>query len=282
MGVPGPLQTIDRGDHRLLVEASIDNPRLVRGVDQLVIHDAAGVEHFFRLYPNINAEALKQKILQEIAPPPIPAVWLHCVDKQRGEEYEKLLRRMFPKGNQHCLPDTPVGMHPAEGLVHLTINQHYWQSIAKVGFHYYLAHNRRGVRGDEPGFAAIRNFVINGGDKSLFFHNPRHRFALPFGELPSGGIMTPTRWCHVLGADESRKEVVAYVHMFVGPACIPFPYYIILGTLDSDIVGLTSFIHGHVYLYDEQQNPTGTAGVVEAATATVYRSDRIAASVFVQ
>jgi hypothetical protein len=282
MGVPGLSHTIDREDHQMLVLPSVDDPQRVVGVDQLVIQDSKGDEHHFRLFPNMNADALKRDILNTIAPPPIPKVWLHCNDAQRGEEFQSLVRRMFPNGEKHQLPDFPVGTHAVNGQVRLTVNEHYWRSLAKIGFHYYLCHTRRGVRGDEPGFAGIRDFIINGGDKSKFFRKPKDLFGLPFGELPEGGILTPTQWCHILGANETSNEVFAYVHLFVGPACIPTPHYIALGTLDSEIVGLNSFIHGHVYLYDEQQNPTGKAGVVKEATVTMYRLDGVPASVFLQ
>jgi len=282
MGSQGPAHTIDKGDHRMLVRPSDDDPQKVYGLDQIVIHDSKGIEHFFRLFPNMNADVLKQKIESEIAPPPIPALWLHCSDVQRGEEYESLIRKMWSRGERHVLPPTPEGNHPVNGRIQLTVNEHYWRSLAKIGFHYYLCHSRRGVRGDEPGFAAIRNFIINGGDRMLFFRAPQNAYAMPFGELPDGGIKTPIQWCHVLGADETNKEVAAYVHLFVGPACIPTSYQIVLGVLESDILGLSSFAHGHVYLYDELQTPNGKAGVVEEATMTIFPEDRVPASHFVR
>jgi hypothetical protein len=249
-------------------------------VDQFVIHDSTGREHFYRLYPNMRPEKVKQEILAMVTLP-IKGVWLHC-DKRLWDEFTKLFQAMFPTAQQHPLEETPVGERMVDGRIELTVNSHYWQALAKIGFHYYLCHTRRGVRGDEQGFAGIRDFIINGGDREQFFRKPKNLFALPFGELPQGGVMTPTQWCHILGADETSGEVAAYVQMFVGPGCIPEPHYIVLGKLDSEIVGLTSFIQGHVYLYDEKQNSSGKAGVVEAATVTMYPKDRVPASVFVR
>jgi hypothetical protein len=279
MGVPGLSHTIDRGDHAMKVCPSRDNAKIASGVDQLVIQDSEGGDHFFPLFPKMDADTLKGDILKAV-PPPIPKAWLHCHDPQHYEEFLALFRKMFPQAEHHSQPSTPVGMHPANARIRFTVNAHYWRSLAKIGFHYYLSQTRRGVRGDEPGFAVIRDFIINGGDMSRLFRQPKTQFVLPFGELAEGGIKTPTQWCHILAANETNNEVIAYVQLFIGPGCIPTPHYIVLGTLNSDVVGLSSFIQAHVYLYDQVQNPSGTAGVVEKAAVTLYPKDLIPRSHF--
>jgi hypothetical protein len=279
MGAAGPLHTIDLGDHRILVQPSDLDPKQVHRIDQLVVHDSNGDEHFFRLFPHVDADTLKCEILRKIAPPPIPKMWLHA-DLQRCPEYKKLLRKMWSTGERHDLPITPTGEHLVDGRIRFTVNDHYWRSLAKIGFHFYLCHSRRGMVGDEAAFADIRDFIMNGGDRNKFFRQPRSVFAVPFGESPDGRIETPTRWCHVLGADENTNEIVAYVHLFVGPTCIPQAYHIVLGILDDECVVSSNMAYGSVYMYDEKQDLCGKAGSVETATVTMYPSDQLPSSDF--
>jgi hypothetical protein len=175
-----------------------------------------------------------------------------------------------------------LGEHPVDGRIRLTVNDHYWRSIAKIGFHFYLCHSRRGMVGDEPAFSAVRDFIMNGGDRRMFFRHPRNVFVMPFGDLPDGSIKTPTRWCHVLGADENTNEIVAYVQLFVGPACIPQAYHIVLGVLDDECVAFSNMVYGSVYMYDGKQDLCGKAGTVEAANVTMHPRDQLPPSYFVK
>jgi hypothetical protein len=168
------------------------------------------------------------------------------------------------------LPPTEAGMHRAQGRIIFTVNDHYFRALVKIAFHYYLTRTRRGMRGDEPAFMVLRRFIIDGGHHENFFHRSRTTFAVPFGELPNGGAVTPSQWCHILAADETCEVVVVYVHLFVGPGCVSHPHYVTLGPLDSQIV-LANGVWGHVYMYDRVQPPTGLAGRVIPATFTRLR-----------
>lgn len=270
-GNPAPLFTAKIGGIHALVRPSETNPLRASGVDQLVVRDSGGVDHRFRLFPNMNADAFRRKILEKIAPSTISTILLLYYSEGACGAYTDLVRAMFPISESTRLPDLPAGEHPVKGRVSMIVDEHYWRSIAKIAFHYYLTHTHRAVRGDEPGFRQIRNFIMNGGDRRSFFRASRGRFELPFDGHSGCGAASPAQWCHVLGADEQEQEVVAYVRLFAGPGCMPPAYHIALGRLDSRIVGPLSFVHGDVYLYDEQQNATGKAGQVMAATVAAYQ-----------
>jgi hypothetical protein len=111
---------------------------------------------------------------------------------------------------------------------------------------------------------------MNGGDIETFLKQSGPKFAMPFGDIPTGGVMTPKQWCHVIAADETGKIAVVYLQLFVGRGCIPKPHYIQLGSINSKII-VTSSTWGHVYLYDESPSMDRYAGQVEQAQITRIR-----------
>lgn len=281
MGTPPLTYTIQSecGSHGILMRSSPDDPQKGKMADQLVIHDANGNESFFELFPNMSPERLKRQIFDEIVPP-IRGLWLH-VSQPRMNECSGLVTQMFPNAQSHNLPTTPVGTHRAKGQIIFIRNGYYYRAVAKIAFHYYLTHNRRGLRGDEPCFAAIRNYIMTGGNKSQFFREPPRRFAVPWGTLDGEANLSPERqWGHVHAADEMTKEVFVYVQMFVGPGCIPDSYYVVLGTIDSDIIAPMSYVWGHCYLYHEVQAEVGFAGRVEAMNVSAIPEEHIQAAGF--
>ncbi|MEX0652559.1 MAG: hypothetical protein WD534_11285 [Phycisphaeraceae bacterium] len=194
--------------------------------------------------------------------------WLHC-DAPRWNAYQRLLSTVWPNATMDELEATAPGVHQMRGGVKLTVTDHYFRAVAKLGFHYYLTHTRRGFRGDEACFAPLRAFIMNGGDKNILFHNSGRTFAMPFGELPFG-VLTPRQWGHVLASDETRTPIVVYVQMFVGQGCVPRPHYITLGAIENPVIA-PSFAWGHVYVYDDLQQPGRFAGSVRQAQLTRIR-----------
>jgi hypothetical protein len=93
---------------------------------------------------------------------------------------------------------------------------------------------------------------------------------MPFGKSPSGGVITPKQWCHIIAADETDKSAIVYLQLFVGRGCIPRPHYIKLADINSKIAVLSS-TWGHVYLYDESPKSDRYAGQVEQAQITRIR-----------
>ncbi len=144
------------------------------------------------------------------------------------------------------------------------------RALAKIGFHYYLVRCQRKFVGDEACFSQIRDFIMTGGDVDQFFRQPGPTFLVPFGELPSGNVATPTQWCHVLAADESSNVLGVYVQLFVGPGSIPKPHYITLGTVDKTIT-VPTFVWSHVYLYDDPQGSGRYAGEIKEARISRWR-----------
>ncbi|MGD0551898.1 MAG: hypothetical protein ABSB25_04520 [Sedimentisphaerales bacterium] len=268
MGVPSPQSTIDHDDHRQLVERSRENPKNVYPLDQIVIQDDKGGEFFIKLFSGMQPEHLKDRV-EKCGIIKINKLWLHC-DTQMFSEFQQLLMKTWPKSERHELPETKEGLTQISGCITFKVNDHYFRSLAKIAFHHYLTHSRRGFRGDEQCFEPIRDFIMNGGNKEAFFNQSGPKFAMPFGEIPTGGVLTPKQWCHVMAANETDKVAVVYLQLFVGDGCIPKPHYIQLGNIHSKII-VPNSTWGHVYLYDESPGSDRYAGQVEQAQITRIR-----------
>ena len=268
MGAPSPKSTIDHGDHRELVEPSKDNPTNVYALDQIVIHDDQGEEYFIKLFSGMHSEQLKDRI-EKHGISKIDKTWLHC-DLERCSEFQQLMKKVWPKTDIKSLPETEAGTHHIDGRIAFKMTDHYFRSIAKIAFHYYLIHSRRGFRGDEQCFGHIRDFVMNGGNVQPFFKQSGPKFVTPFGKIPSGGVITPNRWCHIIAADESDKLAVVHLQLFAGPGCDTRSHYIKLADIKS-IILISDPTWGHVYLYDESPSSDRYAGQVEQAQITRIR-----------
>lgn len=268
MGVPGPESTIDHGDHRELVERSDDNPTNVYPIDHIVIHDDQENEFFVKLFSGMKKEHVEEQI-RKVGVTNIRKVWFHF-DETKGDEFEKILKEVFPSFAKHKLPFTEAGITPIDGRITFKVNDHYFRTIAKIAFHYYLIYSRRGYQGDETIFNPIRDFIMNGGDHESFFGQKGPKFAMPFGDLPSGGVITPDVWCHILSAYEEEECIIAYVQLFVGQGCIPQSYHIKLADIDNNIV-VPEAVWAHVYLYDKTSSSDRYAGEVKEADLTRLR-----------
>jgi len=268
LGAASPEFTIDRDDHRELVQPSRDHPQDARPVDQIVIHDGAGGEHHIRLFPRMRPEQLRERVRSR-GVKEVSIAWLSC-DEGKWPTYVDLLTRAWPKTRFEERPPIEPGVHRVRVGVKFTVNDHYFRAIAKIGFHYYLAHSRRGFSGDEPCFKGIRDLIMDGGNIDQFFHSRGGRFVLPVDVKTAGLTATPAQWCHVLAADETAGVAVAYVRLFVGPGSIPPPHYVTLGSFPSEIIS-PSYVWGHIYVYDTDQAPSGFAGHVGPAGVTCLR-----------
>lgn len=270
MGAPPPKHMVDMGDHLALVKPVPNSPKDMSPTDHILVRDVSGNETHVRLFPGIRSDQIR-KALENAGVGEMKKARLHCGEEQ-WPEYTSLMKEMWPTSSFEEGDPTPVGVRPdTPCTIQFVVNDRYFQAVAKIGFHYFLSHSRRGFKGDEPCFADIRRFIMDGGNSDQFFKSDkRPTFMLPFGELPGGGVVTPNQWCHILAACEAGRQAVAYVQLFVGRGCIPSPHHISLGHWDSPIVTPKS-TWGHVYLYDDPQQNGRYAGRVENAQISRVR-----------
>jgi hypothetical protein len=269
MGAPPPTTVVELGaSSPILVHVDRDDPKNVRSVDQLVVQ-VNGQDCFIPLFSGMRPEQLKKR-LDELGVSNLVGSRLDCDDKN-WSEFNSLVCDTDPSCRIQPTGSTDAGIHPVRGRTTVTVNKHYFRALAKIAFHYYLVHNRRGLLGDEPEFAPIRDFIMEGiGEHSTFFKNSGRHFCLPFGPTPDGGLRCPSIWSHLLVVDESAEVVVVYLHLFLGPGVHRPGAYVTLGPLASKIV-LPIMPWGSLYIYDDPQPKFGTAGHIESVEVTLQR-----------
>jgi hypothetical protein len=267
-GMPPPKFLIDHGDHHELVDGSTDDPRNVFPIDQLVIVDQAKGERHVRLFPEMTGQQLLAKI-NSLGLTPSNRSYLYA-DDAACPKYVGLLNEIWPDSPVVQSETREAGMRRIQGTTKFTFHADYWRALAKIGFHYCLLNTRRGVRGNEPEFADIRRFILEGGDRDPFFTRPAVQFVMPFRELPDGSALLPGVWTHVLGADESYNAAVAMVSLFMGPERLAPIYHVNLCRFRSPLV-VPGARSTHLYIYADDPGASTYAGKVEAVTTTQLR-----------
>jgi hypothetical protein len=124
----------------------------------------------------------------------------------------------------------------------------YFRGLVKIGFHYAIAHTRW-IRGDEPEFGVVRDFIRHGiGNPWFFIEDATGKFSF----VPSG--QSPRRWAHFLAVDADERGMLVRLQLFVGPGFPAFPWVI---NLTSKAVTAVPHARGHVAVYfDERLGPS--------------------------
>lgn len=264
MGAPPPAMFTERHGARLIARPFGSDPRNTETVDQLVVIDQEGKQHPIPIYVGMSSEAIRAKI-KELRIEGRINVHFTIAD-EHSEWFERIIAELWPSAEWTELPVTEPGVYRVPGLLSFTVNDHYFRALAKMAFHYYLCYNSSGVRGDEPGFANLRHFILEGGDPEPFLTTPRDSavyFGVPFGDVVGGGVVSSSQWCHLLAADDTQEEIVVYLQLFIGPGYANSPHYISLGPTPA---GLRSpGARGHLLTWEAGSEARGvveTKGVV--------------------
>lgn len=263
MGARPPQHTVYVDGLPFIGEPQADDPQKLLLVDQILLIDRDGAMAHIRLFPGIRAEQVRSAVtntgLGEIA-----EMHGRC-DEERSGEYATVLKSIWPGSRFEARESTPAGMLPeSSGAVKFSVNVNYFQAIAKIGFHYFLAHSERGFTGGEPFFTGVRQFIIHGIRQEQFVDcNNQSQFRAPYGKLATGGVLLPTRWCHLMAACEEGGQAIAHVQLFVGPQCVMPPYHLWLGRW-GDARDSSSGRWAHAYVYDDPQQVGPYAGTVES------------------
>ena len=88
-------------------------------------------------------------------------------------------------------------------LMVANVSERYWQAIAKIGFHFFLAHFPV-FNGLEHEFDGIKRFIYNGGDSRPYVFSTTEQFAM---EFKTGGRLR--MWGHLLTAQYGYQRVEA-------------------------------------------------------------------------
>lgn len=270
MGAPPPAYGVQMEDHYALVSPLHGDPLNVEPVDHLLLRNSKGEESAIRLHPQMRLEQLRSLVRGSGLTGTLTA-FLHCSEDHLAL-YEDLLSGVWPQSHLIERPPTPAGVHESVPCrVTFTVTDAYFRAVAKIAFHYYLAHSSRGRRGDEQESAPIRDFIMNGGDvDAVFADQGEALFATPFHGPREGWTAVPVHWCHIIAAGEVDGRAMGYVQLFVGPRSVPPPYHVRLGRRESRIL-LPPSVTCHEYAYDAPQKPGRYCGAVRSLSASPLR-----------
>lgn len=229
-------------------------------VDQLVLGDAEGAEHYVRLYPNMKLDELTAAIQRQTVAE-VTSCRIEC-DETLTELAKDLVSKLFPSMSiQEEGVLEPGEFNRVPGRIEFSFSVGYFQALAKIAFHYYLLHNRREFSGHEDVFDELKSFILDGGEHEKFFHSSGKPFNVPLGEQADGTLKCPKHWHNFLAANEHCNTIVIYMHFFVGPGNVPPPIYITLGSLVGRPrlpVAVGAFWHSYEYDLSRTDRYAGT------------------------
>jgi hypothetical protein len=244
-----PRITVETGGRNQLLELSDDTPELAIMVDQLELYDNEGKHDQLRLYPGMSADRLQSEI--EKSPVKKPTTWYVNSSAKYYEKFVSLVAQVLKVSKIEEAEGVDPGIYEGYTTAEFSVTKDFYRVLAKIALHYYLVHNARGLKGNEPAFAQLRAFIMEGtGDIDYFFRTSGPRFQTPFYRV-GDGMVCPENWCHVLAAAEEKNSIVAYLQLYIGPRSLPDPHYITLGQIETRLV-LPRPAFGHVFQVEER------------------------------
>lgn len=258
-GMPAPEFFVQHADHRQRAFMTSDG-QLIKH-DQIVVVDRQGGERSIRLDPRITEIGLRQSLNRaEVDLANVLRVYVSA-NSDSYLHYIDLICKFFPGCSVIHGPTQEPGIHAVKVEIKHVIGMPYWQSYAKIAFHYFLLNTRRGYRGDEVEFAPIRDFIMCGGDEGRFFVPPQ-MFNDPESFVGDCYGVSPARWMHRLMMSEEEGAITVGVQLFLGPRRVPKIVHLQIAKLPTPL-----FVPGartaHLYVYDRQLEEHRCDGYVE-------------------
>jgi hypothetical protein len=146
------------------------------------------------------------------------------------------------------------------GEMRAAISIPYLQAIAKIAFHYVLAHFR--FTGLEPEFDDIKRFIYTGTDHERFVQMVEE----PFVEELKDPCAVASCWCHLLSAQYDNDTVEARMQFFAGPQVRPLVWRVLIGASPAREDGTCA--QGFSYRYFDNANEEGYLGEMKPLTLT--------------
>jgi len=126
----------------------------------------------------------------------------------------------------------------------LPITRTYARGIAKIAFHYLLAHVGHIFTGHESVFDEVKRYITTGES----FENRVALTALPIvADLCHPGVLK--HYTHIVQATVAHDEIVVRVQLFAGPAVLP-PTWVVRVARNPSYIYTASFGHAFVLTGD--------------------------------
>jgi hypothetical protein len=158
----------------------------------------------------------------------------------------------FLKGTRSA-PMIPEGGN-IEAVMRAAVSLPYLQAIAKIGFHFVLAHFP--FAGLEPQFDGIKRFIFTGNDHARYVESMQE----PFVEELKNPRALMKRWSHLISAQYDYDNIEARMQFFAGPKLQPLVWRVMLGPSPSRVMGTCA--KGFKYHYFDAPDKEGYVGAM--------------------
>lgn len=167
------------------------------------------------------------------------------------EEYQSVFGGKT--GGMSTVPLQEASGKELEGQMKAQISLPYVRAIAKIAFHFVLAHFH--FSGFEPEFDNLKRFIYHG-----IGNVPARIVDEPFmlQLVPENARLT--KWCHFLTAEIADGRFDCRMQFFAGPELKPFVWRVDLGPNPSRIV--TQMSMGVAFAYFDKPDKDGYVGLM--------------------
>ena len=221
-------------------------------IKQLVFRDEQNTDYPLRFVPGQLAADFA-RFLNEHKEKKLRIIATHFDASNPAEEQEiETVCADYLKGTKRSEPLIPQAGDRVEAEMRAAISIPYLRAIAKIAFHYVLAHFP--FTGFEFQFDDIKRFIFSGDQHERFVRSMQE----PFIEQLKDPRAVVNRWCHLLSAQYDYNSVEARMQFFAGPQAQPLVWQVKVGLSPSRVVGTCA--KGFIYSYYDKPDKEGYIG----------------------
>jgi hypothetical protein len=176
-------------------------------IPHMIVTDESGKEYYIRIPDDMTDPAELERSVNALGIEKIKSVNI-LVSTTERERVDKLTS-LIPV-RRGAWKDLPTEGGPVSLVTNYEVDDKYFRTIAKIGFHYVLKHFH--FRGDEEMFAGIRKFIVQGGDISPFVSHSKTQVI----EQVKWDMVTAD-YTHFIIAKSEHGRLSCYLQFFLGP-----------------------------------------------------------------
>jgi hypothetical protein len=221
-----------------------------RQMKQLVFRDEQNTDIHLPFIPGQLAKDFERFRNEHKGKPLRFITYVYDTANPAEEQEIELVCADFLKGTR-SEPMIPEGGN-IEAEMRAAVSLPYLRAIAKIAFHFVLAHFP--FTGLEGQFEGIKRFIFTGNDHERFVQSIQK----PFVEQLKNPNVVASRWCHLLSAQYDHATIEARMQFFAGPKLQPLIWRVVLGPSPSRVVGTCA--RGFSYHYFDTPDKEGYVG----------------------
>jgi hypothetical protein len=250
----GKIPGTDEEVHLQLVKGSRDGRTVsVDYLSQLILTSESGEIHHLLLTGITDADQLKKRI-EERGIDINKLKTVNVVATEAEQQTVEKLTAIWPSVQEAKWETLPM-LGKTFTNTEYEVTDKYFRAIAKIGFHYVLKHFRH-FRGDEDGFAGIRDFIMNGGPIADYVTWSQKQV---IAQVSAG--CTPTTFSHVVLGRANQHLVWSQLQFFLGPDTVPLVYTVKLA--DNKPTLIYDITSGHSFVYYDGGPKDGVSGQMD-------------------